>query len=149
MHLKKNVTLRSRLDPRTTGLYLLLSAIFLCLRIVPTESFWKLKAGFHIIVSVASMCLSLLKIWSDRDDPYVRDEHMETRLKIETILAYGSSEIDSSSISDDPNARIVSIARIASVVWEERFHIIVSVASRNLKRQRQSLRQRQLYGNQA
>ena len=41
---------------------------------------------------------------------------METRLKIETILAYGSSEIDSSSISDDPNARIVSIARIASVV---------------------------------
>ena len=74
---------------------------------------------------------------------------METRLKIETILAYGSCEIDSSSISDDPYARIVSIARIASVVLEARFHIIVSVASKNLKRQRRSLRQRRLYGNQA
>ena len=40
----------------------------------------------------------------------------EAILAIETILAYGSSEIDSSSISDDPYARIVSIARIASVV---------------------------------
>ena len=39
----------------------------------------------------------------------------EAILAIETILAYGSSEIDSSSISDDPYARIVSIARIASV----------------------------------
>ena len=40
----------------------------------------------------------------------------EAILAIETILAYGSSEIDSSSISDDPYARIVSITRIASVV---------------------------------
>ena len=40
-------------------------------------------------------------------------------------------------------------SRIASVVWEERFHIIVSVASKNLKCQRRSLRQRRLYGNQA
>ena len=37
----------------------------------------------------------------------------EAILAIETILAYGSSEIDSSSISDDPYAGIVSIARIA------------------------------------
>ena len=68
----------------------------------------------------------------------------EAILVIETILAYGSPEIDSSSISADPYARIVSIARIASVVWEERYHIIVSVASKNLKQQRRSLRQRQL-----
>ena len=34
----------------------------------------------------------------------------EAILAIETILAYGSSEIDSSSISDDPYARIVSFA---------------------------------------
>ena len=40
----------------------------------------------------------------------------EAILAIETILAYRSSEIDSSSISDDLYARIVSIARIASVV---------------------------------
>ena len=40
----------------------------------------------------------------------------EAILAIETILAYGSSEIDSSSISDDQYARIVSITRIASVV---------------------------------
>ena len=51
--------------------------------------------------------------------------------------------------------RFFSIARITSVVWEERFHIIVSVASivsvvsKNLKRQRRSLRQRQSHGNQA
>ena len=37
-------------------------------------------------------------------------------LVIEMILVYGSSEIDSSSISDDPYARIVSITRIASVI---------------------------------
>ena len=35
---------------------------------------------------------------------------------IETILAYGSSQIELENISDDPYARIVSIARIASVV---------------------------------
>ena len=40
----------------------------------------------------------------------------EAILAKETILAYGSSEIDSSSISDDPFAGIVSFARIASVV---------------------------------
>ena len=72
----------------------------------------------------------------------------EAILAIEKIFAYGSFEIDSSSISDDPYARIVSIARIASVVLEERFHIIVSVASKNFKRQRGSLRQRRLNGNQ-
>ena len=36
-------------------------------------------------------------------------------LAIETILAYGSSEIELESISGDPCARIVSIA-IASVI---------------------------------
>ena len=50
-----------------------------------------------------------------------------------------------SNFWDDPYARIVSIARIASVVWEVRFHIIVSLASKNLKRQRRSLQQKQLY----
>ena len=40
----------------------------------------------------------------------------EAILTIETTLAYGSSEIELESISDDPYARIVSIARIASVV---------------------------------
>ena len=35
----------------------------------------------------------------------------EAILAIETILAYGSSEIELESISDDPYARIVSIAR--------------------------------------
>ena len=79
----------------------------------------------------------------------------EVIFAIETILAYGSSEIELESILDDPYARIVSIARIASVVWEEHFHIIVSVASiasvasKNLKQQRQSLWQKRLYGNQA
>ena len=48
------------------------------------------------------------------------------------------------SISDDPYARIVS-----SFVGEERFHIIVSVASKNLKQQRLSLLQKRLYGNRA
>ena len=40
----------------------------------------------------------------------------EAILAIETILAYGLSEIELESISDDPNARIVSIAWIASVI---------------------------------
>ena len=57
----------------------------------------------------------------------------EAILAIEKILVYGSSEIDLSSILDNPYARIVSIARITSVVCEEHFHIIVSVASKNLK----------------
>ena len=43
----------------------------------------------------------------DRGDPCDRKK---------PYLAYGSFEIDSSCISDDPYARIASIARIASVV---------------------------------
>ena len=83
----------------------------------------RLWAGFHIIVCVVrfvSVASNFLK--------------RQRRLYGNALLRWESS------ISDDPYARIVSIARIASVVWEERFHIIVPVASKNLKRQRRSLR---------
>ena len=60
------------------------------------------------------------------------------------VLKSHSGAKELQSISDDPYARIVS-----SFVGEERFHIIVSVASKNLKQQRLSLLQKRLYGNQA
>ena len=58
-----------------------------------------------MIVSVATETI----IWKSSS------QTTEAILAIETILAYGSSEIEFKSISDDPYARIVSIARIASV----------------------------------
>ena len=109
-----------------------------------------LKAGFHTIRFCRKDRLRRFKFLEATETIKWKRSSQTTEaiLAIKMILAYGSSEIELESISDDPYARIVSIARIASVVWEERFHIIVSVASKNLKRQRRSLRQKRLYGNQ-
>ena len=77
-----------------------------------------LKAGFHTIRFCRKDRLRRFKFLEATETiKWKRScQTTEAILAIKMILAYGSSEIELESISDDPYARIVSIARIASVV---------------------------------
>ena len=68
-----------------------------------------LKPGFHIIVFDVKIVSTETFIWKRSS------QTTEAILAIETILAYGSSEIELESISDDPYARIVSILSLVSI----------------------------------